>query len=121
VVKVVRSSLDGQVNVFATEVRLHVALKETAKAGRSILDYDSASPSAEAYRHLAREVLTVCGDEPSLALVEASSNLLELPILATSEAEPEPELVAVRSRRAYAPSFGSFVSEGWQRWLGATS
>src|SRR5437868_156674 len=65
VVKVVRSSLDGQVNVFDTEVRLHVALKETARAGRSILDYDTNSPSADAYRRLASEVLAVCGDCPS--------------------------------------------------------
>src|SRR5260370_42156444 len=52
VVKVVRSSLDGQGNVFETEVRLHVALKESAKAGRSILEFDPTSPSAEAYRRL---------------------------------------------------------------------
>ena len=62
VVKVVRSSLADQVNVFNTEVRLHVALKETAKAGRSILDYDSNSPSADAYRNLAREVLASVAD-----------------------------------------------------------
>src|SRR5205085_7165016 len=31
VVKAVRPSLHGQVNVFETEVRLHVALKDTAK------------------------------------------------------------------------------------------
>src|SRR5262249_39869205 len=63
VVRVVRTSLDGQVNVFATEVRLHVALKETAKLGRSILDFDSGSPSAEAYRNLAAEVLALHGDK----------------------------------------------------------
>src|ERR1700694_181722 len=72
VVRVVRSSLSGQVNVFATEVRLHVALKETAKAGRTILDYDTNSPSASAYRHLASEVLQVCGD-PSAQPAERAS------------------------------------------------
>src|SRR5207302_9920713 len=39
VVKLVRSSLLGQVNVFESEVRLHVALKESAKAGRSVLEH----------------------------------------------------------------------------------
>lgn len=57
VVGTVRSSLDGQVHVFQTEVRLHVVLKETAKAGRSILDFDSQSPAAESYRALARELI----------------------------------------------------------------
>ena len=119
VVKVVRSSLDGQVNVFETEVRLHVALKETAKAGRSILEYDSASPSADAYRNLAIEVLEVCGDvatprERSLPTV------LELPIHVAAAPEPEPEIVPVRSRRLEVPTFENFVLEGSQGWLGAS-
>jgi chromosome partitioning protein len=125
VVKVVRSSLAGQVNVFATEVRLHVALKESAKAGRSILAFDNASPSAAAYRRLAAEVLAVCGDEASgLGLRDAQTddlqNLLDLPVLAA--AEDAAELPAhVGPRRAEAPEFESFVLEGWQRWLGASS
>lgn len=65
VVSTVRQTLEGQVNVFETEIRLHVVLKETAKAGRSILDFDSASPSAEAYRSLACELMTVVGDQPA--------------------------------------------------------
>jgi chromosome partitioning protein len=127
VVKVVRSSLAGQVNVFQTEVRLHVALKETAKAGRSILDYDSSSPSADAYRRLAAEVLTVCGDEPNAPLAFAETerepaNLLELPYLVAPEVEEnDSALVAVHDQHASAPSFESFVMEGWQRWLGASS
>jgi chromosome partitioning protein len=140
VVKVVRSSLDGQVNVFETEVRLHVALKETAKAGRSILDYDSASPSAAAYRKLGREVLAVCGDEVSDVVwadgADASDaeraptlgDLLDLPTLAAAEAEallsrPLGRPVE-RAARAEAPRFESFLKresdEGWQRWLGAS-
>jgi chromosome partitioning protein len=126
VVKVVRSSLDGQVNVFATEIRLHVALKETAKAGRSILEYDSSSPSADAYRRLAGEVLAVCGDQPSAAaplrlVSDVPRNLVELPVVAASEGERDRELIAARLPKAYAPSFESFVVEGWQRWLGASS
>jgi chromosome partitioning protein len=130
VVKVVRSSLDGQVNVFATEVRLHVALKESAKAGRSILEFDSASRSAAAYRQLAREVLAVCGDEaaevpPDAASDDALSTLLDLPVMALPplelETEPEPVAAPPRKPRADAPSFESFVVEGWQRWLGISA
>ena len=119
VVKVVRSSLDGQVNVFETEVRLHVALKETAKAGRSILDYDSASPSAEAYRNLASEVLEVCGDVAS-PREHKPRNVLELPVHVAAAPEPAHEIVAVRSRRLEVPSFENFVLEGSQGWLGAS-
>jgi chromosome partitioning protein len=61
--RLVRSSLAGQVNVFETEVRLHVALKEAASVGRSILEHAPQSPSAEAYRALAREVREVLGDQ----------------------------------------------------------
>lgn len=134
VVKVVRSSLSGQVNVFTTDIRLHVALKETAKAGRSILEYDGTSKSAAAYRSLAREVLQVCGDEALLApggefVVEseveteaetAVDNLLDLPILMASEPEVEPELVPVKRVRADAPAFEMFLAEGSERWLGAS-
>jgi chromosome partitioning protein len=125
VVKVVRSSLAGQVNVFETEVRLHVALKETARAGRSILEYDPSSPSAEAYRRLGGEVLSVCGDSaaprpvavaPRPSVEEFSP--LDLPLLAAPVAEPQPEVAAVRVRRE-VPSFATFVVEGSHRWLGA--
>ncbi len=125
VVKTVRSSLAGQVNVFDTEVRLHVALKETAKAGRSILDYDTNSPSAQAYRHLAREVLQVCGDEAIIAVEPVSpttaAELLELPVLVATVPEPERTPVAVRQPRATAPTFESFIVEEWQRWLGTSN
>ena len=134
VVKVVRSSLNGQVNVFTTEIRLHVALKETAKAGRSILEYDGASKSAAAYRSLGREVLQACGDEAqALASIEAADegadessteesvdNLLQLPILRAPEPEVEPEVVPIKRIRADAPGFEMFLEEGSQRWLGAS-
>ena len=129
VVKLVRSSLDGQVRVFETEVRLHVALKETARAGRSILDYDSHSPSAEAYRKLAREVMQAAGESPvhprpdAPAAVEAVS-LLDGPILITAlvdRAEPEPTPLALAEARTSttdAPRFETFVMDGWQQWCG---
>lgn len=127
VVKVVRASLAGQVNVFETEVRLHVALKETAKAGRTILDYDTHSPSAEAYRRLGGEVLVACSDTPSLSVAvlkmadraAAPENLLALPVLAGVAPDLQP--VVARRVLADAPQFEAFVVEGWQRWLGASS
>ena len=120
VVKVVRASLDGQVNVFQTEVRLHVALKETAKAGRSILDYDTTSRSAEAYRKLANEVLEVCGDVANPIVRSTTPTVLEFPIHVAAAPEPAPEIVPLRQRRADLPSFESFVLEGQgsQGWLG---
>jgi chromosome partitioning protein len=126
VVKTVRSSLAGQVNVFDTDVRLHVALKETAKAGRTILDYDTSSPSAQAYRRLAREVLRVCGDEATVVVPElaatSAADLLDLPLLVATEPEPEQARVLVaRQPRATAPAFESFIVEEWQRWLGASN
>jgi chromosome partitioning protein len=120
VVKVVRASLDGQVNVFKTEVRLHVALKETARAGRSILDFDSNSPSAEAYRNLAVEVLSACGDVASPVEQSSTSNVLEFPIHVATVPAPEPEIVPVRARRPDVPSFADFVLERSQGWLGAS-
>jgi len=112
VVRVVRASLAGQVNVFETEVRLHVALKETAKVGRSILEFEPNSPSAEAYRGLAREVLGVLGDSASPRAAQPA-RLLDLPALV----EARPAVAAI----AEAPKFESFVREGWQRWLGSAS
>jgi chromosome partitioning protein len=126
VVKTVRSSLSGQVNVFDTEVRLHVALKETARAGRTILDYDTNSPSAQAYRSLALEVMRACGDAPSIpssapAVLATAATLLDLPRLVATAPEPDHTLVGSRQPRAAAPTFDSFLAEGWQRWLAASS
>jgi chromosome partitioning protein len=118
VVKVVRTSLDGQVNVFDSEVRLHVALKETAKAGRSILEYDSSSPSAAAYRGLAREVLSACGDAASerAAAPPKVEDVFELPVLVASASAPEP----ARAVLADAPRFDTFVVNGLNTWLGGS-
>jgi chromosome partitioning protein len=143
VVKVVRTSLDGQVNVFETEVRLHVALKETAKAGRSILEYDSASRGAASYRQLGREVLAVCGDQtsvqasvaPHISAVEPitlgaldvseEDDVLSLPATSDTASEVDDQVAqpaAVGHVALHeAPAFDSFFGEGWQRWLGASS
>ncbi|HLZ31029.1 MAG TPA: AAA family ATPase [Chloroflexota bacterium] len=136
VVRVVRSSLSGQVNVFETEVRLHVALKEAARAGRTILDFDSKSRSADAYRQLALEVLQVCGDAAAPPVTLAgqpgitAEQLLDLPELVAAVPhyeQPIPfrprqeEAVVARVARADAPRFETFVAEGWEPWLGVSS
>jgi chromosome partitioning protein len=120
VVQVVRSSLAGQVNVFDAEVRLHVALKETAKAGRTILDYDPSSPSAEAYRSLGREVLAVLGDGPPPeveAEAEAEAGVDELLAMPALELEPA---IAAPLPLAEAPEFETFLI-GAGAWLGSGS
>ena len=121
VVKVVRSSLHGQVNVFDSEIRLHVALKETAKAGRSILDYDSNSPSADAYRRLGAQVLAVCGDSAAVEVKRAPvASLLDLPVHTVRAPEPVVAAAPARPIRPEVPGFASFVLEGSHRWLGAS-
>ena len=67
VVATVRHSLSGQVPVFDTEIVQHVAYKEAAEAGRTILDYQSRGPAADTYRHLAREVALAAGDKTVVA------------------------------------------------------
>jgi chromosome partitioning protein len=68
VVATVRHSLRDQVPVFETEIAQHVAYKEAAEAGRSILDHQSHGAPADTYRHLAREVATAAGDKTVMAL-----------------------------------------------------
>lgn len=95
VVESVRSSLEGQVNVFRTEVRLHVVLKETARAGRSILDMDSGSAAARAYRGIATELLSVVGD----AAAETLEKLVSVP--AEDDEEEDEGRAAARGARKH--------------------
>ena len=69
VVATVRHSLQGQVPVFATQVAQHVAFKEAAEAGVSILEYQRQGAAADTYRQLAREVAVAAGDT-SVATLE---------------------------------------------------
>jgi chromosome partitioning protein len=62
VVATVRHSLKGQVPVFDTQVATHVAYKEAAENGRSILESHHGAP-ADTYRQLAREVAWAAGDQ----------------------------------------------------------
>jgi chromosome partitioning protein len=117
VVRAVRSSLEGQVNVFETEVRLHVALKDTAKLGRSILETEPDSPSAAAYRGLAKEVLVALGEaEPEPVVVPVADAAPVVAEVAGLVAAPAPKGIAL-----FAPSFETFVQEGWPQWLGSAS
>ena len=68
VVATVRHSLKGQVPVFETEIVQHVAYKEAAEVGRSILEHQEQGAPADAYRRLAREVAIAAGDEKVDAL-----------------------------------------------------
>ena len=68
VVATVRHSLRDQVPVFDTEIAQHVAYKEAAEAGRSILEHQSHGPAADTYRHLAREVAVAAGDATVAAM-----------------------------------------------------
>jgi chromosome partitioning protein len=62
VVATVRHSLEGQVPVFQTEIAQHVAYKEAAEAGVSILAHQRRGKAADTYRRLAREVAIAAGD-----------------------------------------------------------
>jgi chromosome partitioning protein len=63
VVATVRHSLSGQVPVFETEIAQHVAYKEAAEAGRTILEYQKNGAPADTYRQLAREVAFAADDK----------------------------------------------------------
>jgi len=67
VVATVRHSLQGQVNVFETEIVQHVAYKEAAEAGRSIIEHQTRGAAADTYRCLAREVACAAGDQTVVA------------------------------------------------------
>jgi chromosome partitioning protein len=76
VVATVRHSLKGQVAVFETEIVQHVAYKEAAEAGRSILEHQKHGAAADAYRKLAREVALAAGDKSVLAFEPGRGGLL---------------------------------------------
>jgi chromosome partitioning protein len=68
VVATVRHSLHGQVPVFDAEVIQHVAYKEAAELGRTILEHQSRGTPANTYRQLAREVAIAAGDQSVMAI-----------------------------------------------------
>ena len=76
VIATVRHSLAGQVPVFESEIAQHVAYKEAAEAGRSIIDYQNQGAPADTYRQLAREVAMAAGDTSVAALETRRGGLL---------------------------------------------
>ena len=76
VVATVRHSLKGQVPVFATQIATHVAYKEAAEAGRSILEHQKHGAPADTYRQLAREVAYAAGDKTVEPFASRRSGLL---------------------------------------------
>jgi chromosome partitioning protein len=76
VVATVRHSLEGQVHVFETEVAQHVAYKEAAEAGLSIIEHQKHGAAADTYRQLAREVALAAGDSSVGALEIRRGGLL---------------------------------------------
>jgi chromosome partitioning protein len=75
VIATVRHSLKGQVAVFDTEIVQHVAYKEAAEAGLSIIEHQQRGEASDAYRRLAREVAMAAGDEVVEAFEAKSSGL----------------------------------------------
>ena len=73
VVATVRHSLNGQVPVFDTEIAQHVAYKEAAEVGQSIMEHQPHGAPADTYRHLAREVAVAAGDTAIQAVTSKRS------------------------------------------------
>lgn len=73
VVAAVRETLPGQVPVFESQIPVDVKLKDSSRAGISVLRYDPMARSAHAYRSLGVEVGRRLSGKPSLTEVPAPS------------------------------------------------
>jgi len=62
VLEAIRKVFQTQIRVFYSMVKVDVKLRESSKAGQSILDYAPSSKGAMAYRSLAQEVLAILPD-----------------------------------------------------------
>lgn len=102
VVTSIREGFKDVIHVFECEVRTHVALKDSSKAGQSILDFSPTSEAARAYRRLAAEVLAAtserpAAEQPAAAAVAAPTTEPRSPVAPGVEAvsaTPEPSLPA---------------------------
>jgi chromosome partitioning protein len=72
IVATVRETLPGHVPLFDTCVPVDVKLKDSTRAGVSVLRYDPLSRSAQAYRALGIEVERLLTGKPSLTEVPGS-------------------------------------------------
>jgi chromosome partitioning protein len=106
VVTAVRETLPGRVNVFESQIPVHVRLKDSTKAGVSILTYDPHSRAATAYRELGVEV------EARLRQVETESpRQLRDSFAAAVAATTRENLVAMAAAVDAAPT--ETVSPAW--------
>ncbi|MGH2460791.1 MAG: ParA family protein [Chloroflexota bacterium] len=90
VVAAVRETLPGQVPVFDTQIPVDVRLKDSARAGISVLGYDPVARASVAYRELAGEVGRLLGavkageaeptPDPPKQLVEATPFEMASPV-----------------------------------------
>ncbi len=62
VLQAVRNVFQSRIRVFYSMVKVDVKLRESSKAGQTILDYAPSSRGAEAYRSLAKEILAIIPD-----------------------------------------------------------
>lgn len=62
VLQAVRNVFESRIRVFYSMVKVDVKLRESSKAGQTIIEYAPSSRGAEAYRSLAKEVLTIIPD-----------------------------------------------------------
>jgi len=62
VLDAIKNVFQTQIRVFYSMVKVDVKLRESSKAGKTILEYAPNSKGAEAYRGLAREILTILPD-----------------------------------------------------------
>jgi chromosome partitioning protein len=105
VIGAVQKNFKGKVRVFETLIRLQVGIKESSKEGTTMLRFDPQSPTAVAYRDLAKEVLSAVEQlgKGGLAPDQAVEKPLSLAEVAQVAAEQAEEL----ARDARNPTVGS--------------
>lgn len=97
VLEAIRKVFQSQIRVFYSMIKVDVKLRESSKAGQTILEYAPTSKGSEAYRSLAREILTILPDyeeDPNrgtladvdiVAAVAETATSLELDALSTGQ------------------------------------
>jgi chromosome partitioning protein len=87
VVSVIRQSFDGKLRVFENEIRLAVVLKDSVKAGQTILQFDGSSQGAVAYRGIAAEILSALEGRHVVPLGPPSERRPRAAILARADGQ----------------------------------
>ena len=138
VVSTIRQAFQGQIRVFDAEIRLHVVMKDSVKAGVSILEYDPQSPAARSYIQLAQEVIQAVEELgpstrrgqgvaaaavvlPTLPPPQASGvqvATISAPVASESPLQEQPDEVVTRTVRHEPLRFLDFLA-GRDGWLGS--